>query len=407
MTLYVTKAGLAAEREALATGRVIKIKSVVVDSVLLPENINPDTLTAVQLNPTDQNGQKAIYPAAGESVNNKVLIAWTLPSSSGDYQINGLGFVLEDGTLWGYQRAVLGYKPDPAGGTFFEPHGTVTHITSAAANITCELNLEGVHATVNDIQYLISQHHNQLALMMRKIEGSLGRVRTYMNADDVDEEYLSISGQTINKDDYPDFFKHMSVTTSTMKLPDWGLNGYLRQHTSALQAGRTLAEEIKRHAHTATVNKGGAHTPDAYPMDLGTKSTSVVLNKRFYTDITGNHHHSSGAAVYPYDGATFNFPYGYDAVRGNNKSGGWGNIYGSTPHIPRTNVAGNHKHYVDVNFGTTNINIAIGEFKTRLHTVEAHNHNASIDNTGGNENIPNTTVVVFAVKVKYLTQLAA
>lgn len=118
MKLHITNAGRQAEREALASGRKLHIKEIHVDSRYFPDDQDPATLTAVQLNPVDQNNKPARYPVSGQAINGKVLVIWKLPASSGGYDVNGLGFVLEDGTLWGYQRAAIGFKPDPTDGSF-------------------------------------------------------------------------------------------------------------------------------------------------------------------------------------------------------------------------------------------------------------------------------------------------
>ena len=101
---------------------------------------------------------------------------------------------------------------------------------------------------------------------------------------------------------------------------------------------------------TATASAVGKVVGDNTPLVPVVSHTHIIDHDHPITQSSsaGDHYHSSGMALYPYGGTTFNFPYGYDAVRGNNKSGGLGKIYGSTPHIPRTNVKGAHIHSLDL-----------------------------------------------------------
>lgn len=157
IALVVTDAGKEAERQALLVGKKIKLTHVIVDSVLLPEAADPKKLTAVQQCPRDQNGELAKYLVGGESKNDQLLIAWSLPVESGDYMINGLGFWLEDGTLYAYQRVVIGYKPNPNTGALFEPRGIALQEISDESAITFNIHLDDIYATLEDIRFLISQ----------------------------------------------------------------------------------------------------------------------------------------------------------------------------------------------------------------------------------------------------------
>ena len=383
---YVTRNGQKAEREALASGRIIKIVSVVVDSTLLPASSSPEYMNAVQDNPTDSDGVKAIYPVGGNSVNDQLLVAWTLPANSGGYHINGLGFILEDGTLWGYQRVQLGYKAPAGDGALFEPKGLITHETSAATSITFNLSLDDIYATIDDVNYLINEHKKDMWRLMRKMEGKVGRVRLYM-ANDVDDDYLVIRGQTITKVDYPDYFKHLGVTTSSLKLPDWSRNGYIRQFSDSLNAGATLTQQILRHNHTGTIGNNGGHTPTSYPIDLGNKTGSFSVSKRFYTSDDGAHDHEYTSAM----------------GGGTDKTDPWSGSPSDKGGNKRTGGAPKHKHFIDVSFSNVAVNVTLGTYNVAHHSVAHHSHVMAIDYSGHDENRPNTTVAVYAVKVKYLT----
>ena len=502
---YITTAGRQALDDAIADGRNIQIASVIVDSQMLSEEIDPRTLTAVTHNPSDQSGNPAIYPVKGESKNGEVLIAWALPANSGGYGVNGLGFALSDGTLFAYQRRALGYKPVPDDDAFFEPRGTIKYKGADADNITVNLTLEGHFATVPDVNYFISEHDKAARQLMRKIEGGLGQVRIYTKANEVDPEFLPILGQTIHKTDYPDYFEHLGVVTSTLKLPDWREYGYIRQISDSLNAGQQLEDLIKSHDHEASAATGGAHTPKAYEMDFGTKSGKLVLNGRFNTKTAGEHDHDAtvneagahtpkakpytlgtksgsfalnkrfytnarshthgrgtmdikGSATYisetfgavgKTDGAFYKEE-GYRASKTPDRtdssntgklffraSSGWSGRTTSESHnhyvdvnFGTTNVpinigsftvsmekvpahahtatissGGSHRHYVDVNFGTKTVNIAIGKYTPKLYGVPGHDHTITVKHTGGSETRPKTTVAVYAVKVKYLVSL--
>ncbi|EJZ9093460.1 phage tail protein [Vibrio parahaemolyticus] len=323
---YITNAGRKALDDAVAAGRNVQVVSVIVDSQMLSNDIDPRTLTKVQHNPTDQNGANAIYPVKGNSANGEVLIAWSLPANSGGYEVNGLGFLLADGTLFAYQRRALGYKPTPSDDAFFEPRGTVKYKGSDAASVEVTLSLDGHFATIPDVNYLINEHENAFRQIMRRIEGNLGQIRIYTKESEVDPEFLPIIGQTIRKSDYPDYFKHLGVTASTLRLPDWS-NRYVRQLSDQYQSGVFLEDLIKAHSHTATIADDGSFTPTAYPIDLGIKSTKLTLNGRFYTNTTGEHTHSNSVSS---EGEHEHQIHIEDA--------------GAHSHSGKTNTAGNHGH---------------------------------------------------------------
>lgn len=197
-----------------------------------------------------------------------------------------------------------------------------------------------------------------------------------------------------------------------MRLPDWSTHPYLRQYSDAYAAGRQLKQEIQSHSHGLTINDAGGHTPQAYPIDLGTRSGSLTLNGRFWTNTTGNHNHTGSTTT---DG---NHRHGTPKSESNDGVGDYldsswkshnGYTYtsydGSHKHGLSINSNGNHNHYVDVNFGTRSVSIALGSYTVRLHAVPNHKHTGSVHSFGGAETRPNSTVVVYAVKVKYITQL--
>ncbi len=229
----------------------------------------------------------------------------------------------------------------------------------------------------------------QILTIMRKVEGKLGRVRLYM-ADDIDDDYLSIRGQTINKSDYPEYFKYLGITDNTLTLPDWGENPYIRQYNAVTEPGATLTQQILKHAHTAETSDGGAHTPIINQVDLGSKSGSTVLNKRFNTNTAGDHNHPITANS---DGNTT--PGDISSSRGT----------GTVSH-PYTGGGGSHYHYVDVNFGTVTMSIFIGAFTPSCQPVPAHGHTTTINETGEDKLRPDSTVAVYAVKVKYLVPVS-
>lgn len=225
-------------------------------------------------------------------------------------------------------------------------------------------------------------------LTLRKIEGKVGRVRLYMR-NDIDDDYLPIRGQTIRKSDYPDYFAHLNITAETLRLPNWSTHGYIRQFSDTLAAGVTLEQEILQHNHTATIGNGGGHTPTAHPVDLGAKSGTFTLNKRFWTENAGAHSHPiSGVGDVIHQSGNS----GFSAVTNQGTA-------------KRTGQGGDHAHYVDVNFGDVTVSIDIGSYTPILYPVAPHAHVAYIANTGGDENRPKTTVAVYAVKVKYLTAI--
>lgn len=228
---------------------------------------------------------------------------------------------------------------------------------------------------------------NNLLKLMRQIEGKLGRVRIYMKGD-IDDEYLPIQGQTLNKSDYADYFDYLKVEADTLTLPDWTSHGYLRQFSSMLAAGSTLEDEIKSHKHSVKIDNAGAVESKQLAIDYGNKTGSFNLNKRFYTNATGSHQH-------PYD-AIDGSGYSYDVVSGSSHNG---------IRKKKTDWGGEHKHYIDVKFDNVTVNVEIGKVSFSIPEIDAHSHSGTIGDTGGDETRPKTTIVVYAVKVKYLTSL--
>lgn len=465
--LYITKAGRQAEREALANGRQIKVVRCHVDSMLLSALSNPEDLTEVQKIPSDQDGKQAIYAIAGESFPDRVVISWKLPKESGAYDVNGLGFILEDGTLWAYQRMPLGYKPNPDEGAASDINGTAVHKTDNATSITINMDLSQHHATISDVEFYIRTHEKEMRKLMRKVEGNLGTVKIFMDDRDIDEGYIPIRGQLLQKRDYPDYFRHLGITSDSLRLPDWAKYPYLRQFSDSLEAGHVLNDEIRSHTHNGKTYDAGGHTPQAYTSDLGTRNARLTLNGRFGTDYAGSHshngrssqsgNHNHGASVsssgnhnhsgsatsagshnhrqWVNKGNDVNMDYGYRAVGTDDTfgSGRYSNdrtetagshshglsinhagshshsasisYSGSHSHTIDVYSGGSHNHYVDVNFGTKTIPIQLGSVNVNMQPVRDHKHGLVIDHSGGSETRPKSTAVVYAVKAKYITQL--
>lgn len=413
---YVTTKGLEAERNALAHGAKVKITNILVDETNRPDSTDFVNITAVNT-PYDQNGKLASYPVSGESQNGKLLVGWTLPANSGDYNCYGIAFMLENGVLWGYQKLSVGNKPNPdKGGAFFEPKGWIQHITSSASAITCELSLDSHYPTTDQVILLLREESLRLRKLMRRHEGKLGKVRLFM-ANDVDEDYLPIRGQTLQKADYPDYFAHMGVTSSTLRLPDWSLNGYVRQFSDSLEAGEVLAQQFQSHGHGTESKAAGGVIPEAYPLNIGTKSGTVTMNGRFYSNTDKHAHHKGSMNIYgsfrgddritmmPIDGA-------FTAQRVNSGGGAQGgDSWHTKVHFnANRNWSGvtsydSHNHYTDVNFGTKTVSINIGSHTVRMKQLPNHTHETKVLASGGEETRPNTTVGVYAVKVKYITPI--
>lgn len=391
---YITHVGRKALDDAVAAGRAVKIAKVIVDSHMLPDDIDARTLTAVQHNPTDQTGKSAIYPVSGHSSNGEVLIAWALPANSGGYDINGLGFLLDDGTLFAYQRRALGSKPLPNENAFFEPRGTLKYKNSDASSITIDLDLTGHFATLADVEYFINEHELEVRKLLRKIEGTLGQVRLYTRLRDVDSDYLPIIGQTIKKTDYPDYFKHLGVTASTLRLPDWS-NRYVRQLSEEYGEGEFLEDLIKAHNHTATIADGGSFTPTAYPIDLGKKSSTLVLNGRFHTNQAGSHTHkatASSAGEHNHS-ISINSGGGHSHSASSGDAGGHNHgasvhAAGEHSHSARTGQSGSHSHEVPTEPDGTGGGGAIssGPHRETSHrdtrVAGSHTHLVTVDRAG-------------------------
>lgn len=410
-TLHITKRGLEAEREALANGQIIKIEKVMVDSFNHPAGTDYTALTSVNC-PNDQQGNKAEYNVRGESKNGRLLCAWTLPAESGGYECYGLAFIITGGILWAYQEVDIGFKPAPSAGSFFEPKGIITRESSTAANITCDLHLDDGYATIDDANYLIQQERIRMLQLLRRMEGKLGKVQLYVNQNDVDEDYLPIIGQTISKSQYPDYFKYLGVTASTLTLPNWSTHGYIRQFSSTLEAGTQLADEIKSHYHNASSGAAGGHTPSINPISVGTKTLDAFnLDGTFRTSehgaikhsyslskggshthtvteaTTGNHGHSASSG----SGGVHDHGVTAGAVGNHTHSATVGDS-GSHGHTASSSDAGNHGHAVSVDGGGTHgHNASSGAAGNHNHSGKAdyngnHSHTIGDANRNNGEN---------------------
>lgn len=223
---------------------------------------------------------------------------------------------------------------------------------------------------------------NQITAIMRQMEGKLGRVRIYM-ANDIDDEYLPILGQTITKADYPDYFDYLGITDDELTLPDWSKHPYLHQASEAIPAGTTLEQQLLKHAHSASSNSTGAHSHAVDSKDLGTKTVSTKDLGTKTTNTTGSHSHP--VSLYKDQGTD-------QAI----------SAYGSTNYWKKVNTdsAGNHSHTVAL--GSHNHTVALGSHNHTMQSAGAHSHTITVNENGADLLRPNSTAVVFAVKVKYL-----
>lgn len=397
-TLHITKRGLEAEREALANGQIIKIEKVMVDSFNHPAGTDYTAITSVNC-PNDHLGNKAEYNVRGESKNQRLLCAWTLPAESGGYECYGLAFVITGGIIWAYQEVDIGFKPAPSSGSFFEPKGIITRESSTAANITCDLHLDDGYATIDDANYLIQQERIRMLALLRRMEGKLGKVQLYINQNDVDEDYLPIVGQTITKAQYPDYFKYLGVTASTLVLPDWSTHGYIRQFSSTLEAGAQLADEIKSHYHNASSAAAGGHTPAINQISVGTKTLDAfTLDGNFRTSELGVIKHAyslskGGSHTHTVTEATagnhaHNASTGSGGVHGHAVSAGSVSDHshgatvsdaGTHGHTASIADAGNHGHTATVNSGGSH------GHSTSVGGGGEHGHNAACETAGNHQ----------------------
>lgn len=244
-----------------------------------------------------------------------------------------------------------------------------------------------------------SSQLNQITAIMRQMEGKLGRVRIYM-ANDIDDEYLPILGQTITKSDYPDYFDYLGITDDELTLPDWSTHPYLHQASDAIPAGTTLEQQLLKHAHEANSNSTGGHSHTIDSKDLGTKTSS-----------TDSHSHTRGSMNIT--GVVRTGSRKHDSV-GNGNSGAFSEKgYGSSYQV-FGNTGGNAWNYYDSNFnaasswtGSTSSDphshtVALDSHNHTMQSAGEHEHEITVEETGADLLRPNSTAVVFAVKVKYL-----
>lgn len=232
---------------------------------------------------------------------------------------------------------------------------------------------------------------NQITAIMRQMEGKLGRVRIYM-ANDIDAEYLPILGQTITKADYPDYFDYLGITDEELTLPDWSKHPYLHQASDTIPAGTTLEQQLLKHAHTASSNSAGAHSHTIDNKDLGTKTVSTKdLGSK--TTSTDTHNHNLL-------GNTTREGYSNIGKITNGLVGNW--IGDGAQKNSASGLVANDSHNHTVALGSHNHTVAMGSHNHTMQSAGAHSHTITVNENGADLLRPNSTAVVFAVKVKYL-----
>lgn len=234
---------------------------------------------------------------------------------------------------------------------------------------------------------------NQITAIMRKMEGKLGRVRIYM-ANDIDDEYLPILGQTITKADYPDYFDYLGITDDELTLPDWSKHPYLHQASDTIPAGTTLEQQLLKHAHSASSDSTGAHSHTINNKDLGAKTSS-----------TDSHSHTRGSMNITGETAIGEFDSNRQkgAFYGKNSYSNSGNgtgVEGSTDYYTKFDAS--RSWTGSTSSDSHNHTVALGSHNHTMQSAGAHSHTITVNENGADLLRPNSTAVVFAVKVKYL-----
>ncbi len=103
--IYITKQGIARHLDAIAEGREIAVTHMVVDSDLLPSNQNPANIESV--NPAHEP-----FTAYVEREENILKMFSDIPIGVGGFQLNGIAFLLDDGTVFAYARGFGDYKAE-------------------------------------------------------------------------------------------------------------------------------------------------------------------------------------------------------------------------------------------------------------------------------------------------------
>ncbi|HIF9256534.1 TPA: phage tail fiber protein [Photobacterium damselae] len=192
---------------------------------------------------------------------------------------------------------------------------------------------------------------------------------------------------------------------TTFRLPSIGgyfvrIAGGADPDASTRKVGAFQADQNKAHSHKLTLVADAVKTATTSSFDYGTKTASGVgLNKRFWTNTTGNHAHSGSTSAAGNHAHSVGFTrndQGYGVARyGGSWDGGKGghlntNTTGNHSHSFSTNTTGNHSHYLDANFGTHSHTVAIGSH-THTVSIPAHTHEATAASDGGSEARPKNT----------------
>ncbi|MGO2324107.1 phage tail-collar fiber domain-containing protein [Vibrio casei] len=373
---YLTMAGIAAENNAKKMGTTLKITEMVFDGTYLEDNKNPEDLVDV-INPVLPVPCSTSISEDGQTLTLKGQIS----VEQGGFNVWGIGLKTKDGVLYGYARS----KGDRI---LTQDEGATESVRYAADILTknadvIEIKVEPT-SVYADLEY-VDDRVNQILNMMKKMEGQLGRVRIYM-ANDIDDDYLPILGQTLIKSEYPDYFAHLGITGNSLTLPDWTKHPYLHQAGGGIAAGTTLEQQLLKHAHDASSKSTGEHAHTVDNTDLGTKTVSTKDLGTKTTNTTGAHSHTYVAP-----------PHGYNSRDHGDHPGTEGHDETKT-----TSNTGNHNHTVVL--GSHNHTVALGAHNHTVQEAGAHEHDITVEDSGSDLLRPNSTAVVFAVKVKYLVR---
>ncbi len=224
-----------------------------------------------------------------------------------------------------------------------------------------------VHAEVVKMQKLIEQFKGSLC--------QPGHIQFWFSKAPIPEHWFDCNGSA-----FPAKYKELLKLYPSGKTPNFE-GRYPRQGGS--QAGTFIGQMIQSHSHGGKVHDAGGYSVNTSTFNYGTKGTSgATLNKRFWTNTTGNHSHNFVRTE-------------TNKGIGNNVDSSWDNGGGRYGHLT-TSAAGNHNHFVDVNFGGHSHTVAIGAHSHSV-AIRAHGHGLTINASGGAETRPNSFVGRFII----------
>ncbi|MDG3089130.1 phage tail protein [Vibrio hannami] len=166
---YLTNAGRAAELNAIGSDAEIRIVKMVIDGHLVPDDGDPKAVDTVK---TPISVPYDAMVSVDEATGTLKLIA-DIPANHGGFVINGVAWVLEDGTVYAYSRAMSDVKPSADSGQASAVRYECEIVTQNASVITHTYDASQLYATHFELAEKVSKTGNEIINGIKQFAGNL------------------------------------------------------------------------------------------------------------------------------------------------------------------------------------------------------------------------------------------